>query len=59
MSRKTYKIKLTVLIQVDDEITSTVKGRVQEHVNDMYHKMERESDIRVVLQQKLEAQELE
>lgn len=48
-SRRTYRVKLEFLCQVDDERLTEVRRLVQEHVNEMYHRMERD-DIRISLQ---------
>lgn len=50
MSRKTYRFIVSTSIEVDDETMREVERRVQEQVNAMYHRMEREDDIRIVLQ---------
>lgn len=59
MSRKTYKVKLEVLVQLDDETLLAARQIIQEQVNEMYHRMARAADIRVVLQRKFEVEELE
>jgi enhancing lycopene biosynthesis protein 2 len=55
--RRTYKVVIEVTIQVDDETTKAVERMVSEHLGMMYHKMEREDDIRIVLQNKVEVLE--
>lgn len=45
-----YRFIVSVSIEVDDETLVEVQRRVQEQVNVMLHRMEREDDIRIVLQ---------
>jgi hypothetical protein len=47
--RRTYRVKLEFLCQVDDEPLREVTRMVQEHVNEFYHRLERD-DIRLSLQ---------
>ena len=49
MTRRTYRAKLEFLFTMDEKTLPDVKRLVQEHINETYHRMERE-DMRITHQ---------
>lgn len=56
--RQDYKVIVEFTVQLDDESIKSVEHLISEHVSMMYAKMERESDIRIILQHRLGVKEL-
>jgi hypothetical protein len=55
--RQDYKVIVEFTVQLDDESIKSVERLISEHVSMMYAKMERESDIRIILQHRLGVKE--